>query len=233
NLDVENFLGDFKSRSETLILEEGKEKNELIESARKRGIIISKNDRDLGVIKTIYCFTSIANSNGARLPKDEFIKIFPQIVGRPMDYGHDRELILGFYIDYKFILKDEKAIAYAIFFKGNYPKLWKKVLKFQKAKKLSSSFEIWSPKEKMEKLSDGTYKLHDLAIAGGALIFEEFGEEPAFKDAKVLSIAKKINLNECISEECLVYASKYKGEDLIVADKNYFEENIKENIKRK
>lgn len=233
NLDVENFLGDFKSRSEIEILEEGsKEKNDLLESARKRGIIISKNDRDLGVIKTIYCFTSKANANGARLPKDEFIKIFPQIVGRPMDYGHDRELILGFYVDYRFVLKEEKAIAYAIFFRGNYPKLWEKAKKFQKKKRLSSSFEIWSPKDKREKLSDGTYKLHNLAIAGGALIFEEFGEEPAFKDAKVLQMAKKVNLNECVSEECLVCASKYKGEDLIVADKDYFTETIKENVKK-
>ena len=107
NTQVREFLQDFKDRSEIVILEEGKEKNELLESARKRGIIISKDDRDLGVIKTIYCFTSKANSNRARLPKDEFVKIFPQIVGRPMDYAHDRQFILGFYIDYKYILKDE------------------------------------------------------------------------------------------------------------------------------
>ena len=216
NVEVQEFLQDYKKNSETLILEEGKEKNELLESARKRGIIISKNDKDLGVIKTIYCFTSKANANKTRVPKDEFIKIFPQIIGRPMNNCHDRKFILGFYVDYKYILKEEKAIAYAVFFKSAYPKLWEKAKDFQKKKRLSSSYEIWSPEDKRKQLADGTEELHNMAIAGGALIFEEYGDEPAFKDAKVLKIARK-ELEQIVDDKCLVYASKHKEEELITS----------------
>lgn len=230
NVEIREFLSTSGLTNEIEFLEEGKEKNELLESARKRGIIISKDDRDLGVIKTIYCFTTKANKNKVRLPKKEFVKVFPQIIGRPMDYGHNRRFILGFYIDYRYILKDEKAIAYAIFFKSVYPELWKRAKKLQKAKKLSSSFEIWSPEDEREYLSDGTYYLHDIAIAGGALIFED-EEEPAFKDAKVLSMASK-EVQECIDDKCLVYASKYDNEHIITSSGDYFKDSVKENYKK-
>jgi len=231
NLEVQEFLKDFEKSSETIILEEGKERNELIESARKRGIIISKNDRDLGVIKTIYCFTSKANSNKVRLPKDEFIKILPQIVGRPMNNAHDRKFILGFYVDYKYIAKGEKAIAYAVFFKSAYPKLWKKAKDFQKKGHLSSSYEIWNNDKKANYLSDGTVELHEIGIAGGALIFEEYGEKPAFRGAKVLSMASK-EVQECIDNKCLVYASKYKDNKVITSAGDYFTDSVKENLKK-
>ncbi|KKL78495.1 hypothetical protein LCGC14_2024270, partial [marine sediment metagenome] len=222
------FLQDVKVRSEVVFLETGsREHSDLLVSAKKRGILI-ENSRDLGVIKTIYAFTERPNSNGDRLSSKEFQKVFPQIIGKPMDVGHNRQLIVGYYIDYKYILKENKAIAYAVFFKSSYPKLWMKALDFKKKNKLSSSFEIWSDNNKTIEHRDGTQTLRDLEIAGGALIFEEYGEVPAFKDAKVLDIAKKVNLNNYIDEKCLVYASKYKQEGIIVAN-DYFKDSVKEN----
>ena len=145
---IKAFLQDYKENENTILLEEGsKEKNELIQSAKSRGILVA-NSTDLGVLKTIYAFTTVKNDNQVRLPREEFKKILPQIVGKAMDINHIRKMIVGFYIDYKYIAKEEKAIAYAIFFKGTYPELWKRIKKLQKVGKLSSSFEIWSNNRK-------------------------------------------------------------------------------------
>ena len=228
NVEVEQFLTNSGKTIDIEFLEIGKEKNDLIESAKKRGILI-EGSRDLGIIKTIYAFTDKPNANKAILPSKEFQKKLPQIVGKPMNVGHIRDLIVGFYIDYKYILKENKAIAYSVFFKSIYPDIWKKAKLFKSRKKLSSSFEIWSPEDKRKYFKDGSYELHQMEMAGGALIFEEHGQEPAFKDAKVLEIARK-DITSCVAEECLVCASKYKTEEILMADKDYFMEEVKKNI---
>lgn len=231
NIELGNFLQDYENRAEVEFLHErSKESADLIQSAKKRGILI-EGSRDLGVLKTIYAFTDKPNSNGDILPSKEFKKVFSQIIGKPMDISHDRKQIVGYYIDYRYIQKENKAIAYAVFFKSSYPKLWEKALDFKKKKKLFSSFEIWSDNNKTIEHNDGTRTLRDLEIAGGALIFREYGEEPAFEGADVLAIGKKINLNEYIDEKCLVYASKYKQEDIIVAV-DYFKDSVRENKKK-
>ena len=218
SVEIHSFLENARKNSIVEILEEGQEKKDLILSAEKRGILV-RGSKDLAVIKMIYAFTDKANANKAVLPNDKFVKIFPQLVGKQLDVNHERQYIIGFYIDYLFIAKEHKAIAYAIFFKGSYPDLWRKIQRFQKAGKLSASFEIWCPENKRKYGKNGVYSLQEMEIAGGALIFEENGELPAFKDAKVLAIAKK-EIEEAIEENYLVYASKYKDEELIIAEGN-------------
>jgi len=144
NVEVKDFLTDYRDRCEIEFLEEGsKEKNDLIESAKKRGILL-EGSRDLGALKTIYLFTDQANANGAVVKSKEFQKVMPQLVGKPMNILHNRKLIVGFYIDYRYIVADNKAIAYAIFFKSNYSELWEEAKELKKKGKLSSSFEIWA-----------------------------------------------------------------------------------------
>jgi len=210
-----SFLKETQKNSQLQLLEGGKEKDELIKAAAKRGILNVDKSRDLGVIKTIYAFTDTPNDNGDILPEKEFKKKFPGIVGKLMNVGHSRQFIVGYYIDYKYIVKENKAIAYAIFFKSAFPKLWEKAKKFLKEGKLSSSFEIWSPKEDIEHNEDGTHKLNKMEMAGGAMIFEDEDNQPAFQDAKFLNIAKK-----CIDNKTLYMAKKYKKEDIITAGDN-------------
>jgi len=216
-IELETFLKDYEVSSTIEFLETGKEKSDLIESAKKRGILV-EGSRDLGLLKTIYCFTDKPNSNGAIVPSKEFQKKLPQIIGKPMNQNHIREKILGFYIDYKYILKENKAITYAVFFKSNYPEEWKEAKKLQKKGKLSSSFEIWSDKE--TKKSNGDFVLRSMELAGGALLYEDENIQPSFKNAKVLSIAKK-ELPNYVQEKCLVFASKSikaKPEDIIISN---------------
>jgi hypothetical protein len=218
-LELRTFLKDYENSSNIEFLEEGKEKSDLIQSAKKRGILV-ENSRDLGLLKTIYCFTDKPNSNGAIVPSNEFQKKLPQIIGKPMNQNHIREKILGFYIDYRYILKENKAITYAVFFKSNYPDEWKEAKTLQKKGKLSSSFEIWSPITKKDADSKGDFVLKHMELAGGALLYEDEDIQPSFKDAKVLSIAKK-ELPNYVQEKYLVYASKSikaKSEEIITAD---------------
>lgn len=215
NTKVMEFLSGVEHSTTIEILEEGsKEKSDLIASAKKRGILL-KDSRDLGALKTIYLFTDLVNKNKVAVPSAEFQKIFPQIIGKPMNIGHNRKHIVGFYIDYRYVVKGNKAIAYAVFFKGNYPDLWDKVVAFQKKGKLASSFELWASKKVLK--ADNTYLLGGMEIAGGALIFIEKGQSPAFDDAKVLCVAQK-ELEKIVDSKYLNSTAKYKCTELITAE---------------
>lgn len=212
---VKEFLSDMESYGQVECLEEGKEKNELLESAKKRGILVDPNFGDLGIIKTIFGFTDKPSGNGQILVEEKLLKVLPQIVGRPMNKDHTRKMILGSYIDYKYITKKKQVIAYATFYRSVYPELWEKTKRLQKAGKLSSSFEIFAPRKLRKYIDDKNYELNGMAMIGGALVYEENGTRPAFEDAKVLEMA--CNLKGLISDECLECATKYSDDEIITA----------------
>ena len=208
--ELQAFLEDFEQNSITEILEEGsKEQNELFEIAKARGIIL-KDRQSLASIKMIYTFAEKANLNKARLPEKELLRALPTLVGTPLDINHQRNYVVGHFIDYRWIVKDKSVIAYAIIYKSNFADEWETAKKLFKEGKLTTSYEILSPKNKRVNLADGTFELHDMEICGGAILFKE---KPAFPDAKVLEIAKQ---NIAKESENLVYASKYRCEDLII-----------------
>jgi len=207
---IQEFLADFEKNSTTELLEDdSKEQNEIFQIAEARGIKL-KDRQSLAGFKTVYTFANEANLNKARLPKKELLKALPTLVGTPIDIDHQRNYVCGAYIDYRYIVKDDSVIAYGVFYKLNFADEWANAQKLFKAGKLTTSYEILSPKNKRTVLADGTFELHDMEIAGGALLFKE---KPAFPDAKVLEIAKE-NIGKDI--ENLVYASKAKCEDLII-----------------
>ena len=198
SIQVQEFLIDFEANSVTELLEEGgKEEKELFQIAEARGILL-KGSRDLAGFKTVYTFTDVANGNKARLPKNILLKALPGIVGKPVDIDHQRNRVIGYYIDYKYIVKGEMVIAYGIIFKSNFAEEWKTCQQLFKDGKLTSSYEIWCPKSKRHYLPDGTYELMEQEVAGGAILFKT---KPAFADAKVLEMAK-------INDEELVMANK-------------------------
>lgn len=221
--DLQYFVDSFEENCETQILE-GKEKDDLTKIAEARGIKI-KGSRDLGIFKTIYGFTDKKNKNNAILPQDELLKVLPQIIGKPVSVNHNRRLVVGSYIDYRYIQNEKKIIAYGIFYKSNFPELWEKAQELFKQKKLSSSFEIWSPTKNRKYNADGSYELHQMEIAGGALIYQDKDNTPAFEGADVLAMAK-----ENKEEGELVYAKKHKEEEIILS--NQWKDSIEQNLKK-
>lgn len=208
---VQEFLEDFEKNSVTELLEEGKEQNEIFAIAEARGIKL-KDRQCLAGFKTVYTFANKANLNKARLPKKELLRALPTLVGTPVDIDHQRNYVVGHYIDYRYIVKDEAVVVYGVFYKANFEDEWGNAKKLFKSGKLTTSYEIYSPKNKRKILADGTFELHDMEIGGGALLFKE---KPAFPDAHVLEIAK-INIAKEVDN--LVFASKIKCEDIIVCN---------------
>lgn len=223
--ELKDFLVDFEKNSETHILEEGKEKDDIIEIAKTKGINL-RNNKDLAGFKTVFTFAEKANKNGARLPKKQLLRSLPSLIGKPVDIDHIRNMVVGHYIDYRFRTNDSAVIAYGVFYKSNFGKEWEQAKKLFKSNKLGTSFEIWCPKNKRKNLDDGTYELCEMEIAGGGLMFKQ---DPAFEDAMVLELAKK---NIKSMEKELVFASenKYRKEEIITAD--YWKDSIKENLNK-
>jgi transcription elongation factor Elf1 len=199
SIQCQEFLTDYEESVSLQLLEEGsKEENELFQIAKARGILL-QDSRDLAGIKMVYTFADKANGNRARLPKKILLRALPGICGKSIDIDHNRSRVIGYYIDYKYIVKDESVIAYGIIFKSNFADEWKQAQALFRAGKLTCSYEIWCAKNKRKYLSDGTYLLTEMEIAGGAILFKT---KPAFADAHVLEMAK-------INEEDMVYASKH------------------------
>ncbi len=213
NIQIQEFLKDFEENSITKILEEGKETQDIIAIAKAKEINL-KNNKDLSGFKTIYAFANIPNKNNARLPKKILLKALPSMIGKPVDIDHQRHYVIGHYIDYRYIAKEDMVVAYGVFYKSNFGEEWEEARNLFKKGKLATSFEIWCPPEKRRNLSDGTYELLQIEIAGGAILFKE---EPAFEDALVLELAKK---NSETMEEDLVFANKYKENELIMCKDN-------------
>jgi len=213
--ELSYFLEDF-SHSSSLEIIEGSEKSDLEKVAEAQGY--KSKSLDLGLFKTIYAFTNKANSNGAILPEKKLLKILPRIIGKPININHSRNKVVGHYIDYKYIQKDRKIIAYGAFYKTYFPEEWELAKKLFKKGKLSTSFEIWSPREARVDFQDGTYALGQMEIAGGALIYEDEDNIPAFKDAKALALAKKVETPEL--ELVLAKYDKEHEESEIITSEN-------------
>lgn len=219
--DLKRFLDLFEQQSKTTILEEGKKTEEIEKIAKAKGIKL-KGNTDLAGFKTVFTFANKANKNKIRLPKKKLLKALPSIIGKPVDIDHERDTVVGHYIDYRYQQKSDKVIAYGVFYKSNFSNKWERAKELFEEGKLTTSYEIWCPKNKRKKLKDGTFELNQMEIAGGALLFEE---EPAFEDAEVLEVAKKK-----ISEEDLIFASNYNSEEILTAgDFHNYADDIKKN----
>jgi transcription elongation factor Elf1 len=207
NIQVVDFINDYIDRSELILLETSEEVSELIAIANARGIIL-KNNRALGGFKTVYTFTDVANRNGARLPKDILLKILPGIVGTPVNINHNRKYVVAHYIDYRYIEKENKVVAFGVFYKDNFKEEWKEAQKLFKEGKLTTSHEIYYPEDKKVYLNDGTYMYTEMEMAGGALLYTK---KPGHEKAVVLEMAMA-NIQE---EESIPEKSNYHCKNLI------------------
>lgn len=183
NNELNNFLNDFEQTSTIEILE-GAEKNEIVEIAKTKGILL-KDSIDLAGMKNVYIFPDDANANKERIPKEELLRKLPTLIGKPINLEHIRRNVVGYYIDYRYVENENKVITYGIIFKSCFKNEWEEAQKLFKKGKLTTSYEIWRDTKKDEKLDDGTWLYHGLEVAGGALLLKE---KPAFEECRVISI---------------------------------------------
>jgi len=140
NIQLQDFLQDYQDNAVLEFLEEGsKETSEIFQIAKARGINL-KNNKDLSGFKCIYAFTDKPNKNGAILPEKPFLKALPSMIGKPINIGHNRTYVIGHILDYRYQLKEKRAIMYGTLYKSNFIDEWEQVKKDFKSKKLNVSF---------------------------------------------------------------------------------------------
>ena len=179
--NVERFLEDISFNTKYTFLDEGKDKDELAEIAKKCRLILPCHD--LAIFKGTYAYVDRQNKNGCTLPKEEVEKALDTLIGKAVDFDHFRKRVVGHWIDVE-LIKDE-IIAYGVFFKGNFRDDYDDVKKLMEKDTLGVSFEAWGDKEM--KTAD-TYDLTDIEFAGGGLLMQG---EPAFDGTEVLEMSKE------------------------------------------
>lgn len=161
-------------------LEEGKNKSELDEIAKKRGIVLPSPD--LALFKCTYAFTDRENKNGCTLLHDEAIRALDTLAMKEIDIDHSRRRAVGVWLDAK--IKGNTIIAYGAFWKYSFKEEYKDMKKQIEEGILSVSFEAWG---KRTYKSSRSYDFSNIHFAGGALLSRN--EDPAFDGAEVLEFA--------------------------------------------
>lgn len=181
NNRVRIYFKDLTEDSDYSFLEESKDKSELQEIAKRRGLKLPS--KDLAVFKCVYALCDKPNLNGCILPCEEVSKALDTLVGKPVDIDHSREKTIGHWIDKK---QDKgKIIAYGTIWKDIYKLEYEEAQKLMGSKKLRVSFEAWGDRKM---ITDRTYNLNNIHFAGGAILLKT---QPAFKEATVLDLANQ------------------------------------------
>ena len=225
SLQVGEFLKSFEDNVSVEIIEGAKEKEEIIKIAKAKGIDLKRNKDILG-FKCIYAFADRPNANLDYLPEKALLKALPSIIGKPVNLRHDRRYVVGHILDYRYQQKEKQVMAFGIMYQSCFTDETKVLKKDFADKKLTVSFEIFSPEKKRKIREDGVTELYDMTMAGMALLPRD--SVPAFEGANVLAIArKKMDAGKDLD---LVFASKYKKEDIIIAD--IYLDEIEKNLKK-
>jgi len=183
----------------------------ILKIAAKRGL--QYPSPHLALFKSIYAKLEEANGNGVRLAKKAVEEALPTLVGKQVNFNHQRQnAICGYILDAWMNNKEEIEICFA-FFKDVYPEEYEESINLMEEGRLTVSFELNSEKASQEHLKDGTRRLNNINFAGVGLLLKE---KPAYAGAKVFEMAKK----------AVSYIFNPNG-DLVFANKNEYQELIK------
>jgi len=183
----------------------------ILKIAAKRGI--QYPSPHLAIFKSVYAKIEEANGNGVRLSKKAVEESLPTLVGKQVNFNHQRQgAICGYILDAWLNNREEIEICFA-FFKDVYHDEYAEAIDLMENGNLTVSFELNSEKATQDHLSDGTRRLNDINFAGVGLLLNE---KPAYAGAKVFEMAKK----------AVAYIFNPNG-DLMFANKNEYQELIK------
>ena len=170
-----------------------------IEVAKKKGI--SVDNPSLAFFSSILCEIEKTNANKIRLDEDATYEAVDSLVGTQCNINHvGKGAIVGFIFD-AFINKKKQVCISCVFFKKIYNIEYDHAKKLFAKGELTMSYELSADSDTIEKLSDGTRRIHDFYFTGAGLLI---GETPACENAIVYEFAKKME-NE---RQELIFASK-------------------------
>ncbi len=177
------FLQDLTFNAAFRILDEAKDKSELLEVAKANGLVLPA--QDIAVFKCTYAYTDRQNLNGCTLPKEEVEKTLATLNGKSVDLDHQRKTVVGYWLEGK--IDGNKIIAYGAIWKDNFAEDYKLIKEMFDAGNLAVSFEAWGNRT-YTNAAKTEYTLSDIEFAGGAILIKT---KPAFAGAGVLEMAKE------------------------------------------
>ena len=177
------FLQDLTYNAAFRILDEAKDKNELLEVAKANGLVLPA--QDIAVFKCTYAYTDRQNLNGCTLPKADVEKALGTLNGKSVDIDHQRKTVIGYWLEGR--IDKNEIIAYGAIWKDNFAEDYKLIKEMFDAGNLAVSFEAWGNRT-YTNAAKTEYTLSDIEFAGGAILIKT---KPAFAGAGVLEMAKK------------------------------------------
>jgi hypothetical protein len=204
-------LLEIAKKSTTEFIEDSKVDKELIDAAKKIGIVVPSPD--LSIFKTTYCEIDKVNLNGVILPHKAVEEGLPTLIGKNCNWEHDGSgFVCGYTIDAK--IKDDKIETINVIFKSLFPDQAEELKEKVKSGEAAVSFEIWNKdpetgKSVVKELKNGFKEISPIIFHGtGVLLIHK----PACPTAKIFKLVAK-NLTEAaekvmhrVFEEDLVFA---------------------------
>ena len=196
----------------------------ILKIAAKRGL--QYPSPHLALFKSVYAKMEEANGNGVRLATKAVEESLPTLVGKQVNFNHQRQnAICGYILDAWLNKKtDEIEICFA-FFKDVYPDEYQEAIDLMEEGKLTVSFELNSEKSTQEHLQDGSRRLNDINFAGVGLLLNE---KPAYAGAIVFETAKKAVSYIFNPNGDLVFANKNECQELMKALSSVLDNNLNE-----
>lgn len=195
----------------------------ILKIAAKRGL--QYPSPHLALFKSIYAKLEDANGNGVRLATKAVEEALPTLIGKQVNFNHQRQnAICGYILDAWLNKNDEIEICFA-FFKDVYPEEYQEAIDLMEEGKLTVSFELNSEKSTQEQFKDGTRRLNDINFAGVGLLLNE---KPAYAGAKVFETAKRVVSYIFNPNGDLMFANKNECQELMKALSNVLDNNLNE-----
>ena len=188
-------LLEIAKKSHTEILEDAKVDKELVEEAKKLGIIIPSPD--LMIFKTTYCEIDKVNLNGVILPRKAVKEGLNTLIGKQCNWEHDGAgFVCGYTISVK--INEDKIETINVLFKSLFLDQADELKEKVKSGEAAVSFEIWNKdpetgKSVVKELENGFKEISPIIFHGTGVLLSH---KPACPKAKIF----KLIANKAIQE---------------------------------
>jgi len=208
---IAQLLLEIAKDSTTELIEDAKLDKEIIDAAKKMGMIIPSPD--FAIFKTKWADIDKKNLNDVSLPKKAVEEGIQTLVGKNLNFEHlGAYNVCGFCLSVK--TKDNIIECIQVFYRSLYPDKFEELKEKIKTKEAAVSFEIYNVDEKgnsvIKVLEDGTKVITKIHAHGTGLLLVN---PPACPTAKIFHLEAKKEIQEA---EKIV--DKVFGEDLIFAE---------------